>query len=153
MAAAKGPKMSDDSDAFTPVQHKQLAALCVRKGKNGREVLMVTSSKGRWILPKGWPMRGKKDGEAAMIEAWEEAGVKKGKVSRKPLGKYVATKITGHGDEEIAETKVYKIKVSKTKKKFPEYKRRDRKWVSPQKAAKLVTEDGLRNILRSFAKA
>ena len=53
----------------------QVAALCHRRTKAGqKEVLLVTSrGTGRWILPKGWPMRGKSDAQAAAQEAWEEA--------------------------------------------------------------------------------
>ncbi len=151
MAAFLKNDLSDDGEVNNvKPKHKQLAALCYRDGKKGREILMVTSSRGRWILPKGWPMKGKKDREAAMIEAWEEAGVKGGKLKRRPVGKYLAAKVNKHGDEELAETKVYQVKVKDTRKKYPESNKRDRKWVSPKKAAKLVTEDGLRSILKSF---
>lgn len=143
-------KATIEAEDFTPPRHKQLAALCFRKGKKGTEILMVTSSAGRWILPKGWPMKGKKDGEAAMIEAWEEGGVKRGKVARKPMGKFLATKTMKSGDEELAETRVYAVKVKEMRKKFPESHKRDTQWLSPKKAAKLVTEDGLRKILKSF---
>lgn len=149
----RGEADADIEDEYTPAEHTQLAALCYREGDNGREILMVTSSRGRWILPKGWPMKGKKNREAALIEAWEEGGVKKGKVSRKPMGKYMATKLTKSGDEEVTETAVYEVKVKDIRKKFPERDRRERRWVSPKKAAKLVTEDGLRQILKSFGKA
>ncbi|WP_245820536.1 NUDIX hydrolase [Flavimaricola marinus] len=127
--------------------HTQLAALCHRKGKKGREVLLVTSSNGRWILPKGWPIDGLNSCDAAMVEAWEEAGVKKGKVSRKALGSFLSTKLSSEGDEEPCLTKVYAIKVQKTLEDYPESDRRDRIWVSPTKAAKMVTEDGLRALL------
>lgn len=146
----RAPDGGDEDKLFTKKKHKQLAALCFRKGKKGTEILMVTSSGGRWILPKGWPMKNKADGEAAMIEAWEEGGVKKGKVSRKPMGKYLATKTMKSGDEELAETRVYAVKVKETRKTYPESNKRDRQWVSPRKAAKLVTEDGLRKILKSL---
>ena len=130
--------------------HTQLAALCHRKGENGPEVLLVTSSNGRWILPKGWPIDGMKPSEAAMVEAWEEAGVKKGKVDRKSMGCFMGTKITSSGDEEPCLTKVYAVKVLKTEANYPEADRRERLWVSPAEAAELVTEDGLRSILRAL---
>ena len=63
----------------------QLAALCHRKTKRGHEVLLITSSHGRWILPKGWPIEGKSGRETALTEAWEEAGVKKGKATKSPI--------------------------------------------------------------------
>ncbi len=139
-----------ESDSYTVAVHTQLAALCHRKGKKGREVLLVTSSNGRWILPKGWPIGGMRDCDAAMVEAWEEAGVRKGKVKRKPIGNFMASKITEHGDEESCLTKVFEVKVEKVVDEYPEMKRRDRRWVSAKAAARLVTEDGLRELLKAL---
>ncbi|HLL59899.1 MAG TPA: NUDIX domain-containing protein, partial [Allosphingosinicella sp.] len=55
----------------------QVAALPYRRGADGSvEVLLVTTrGTGRWMVPKGWPMRGKSHAEAAAQEAFEEAGV------------------------------------------------------------------------------
>lgn len=145
-----------DGIVHIPPAHSQLAALCWRvnpradDGTDRREVLLVTSSSGRWILPKGWPISGKTAAEAAMIEAWEEGGVKKGKVSRRPLGSYMATKYTPLGDEEPCLLRVFAIKVSKTVDDFPEADRRTRIWVGPKRAAAMVIEDGLREILERF---
>jgi 8-oxo-dGTP pyrophosphatase MutT (NUDIX family) len=131
----------------------QLAALCWRKGDTGREVLLITSSTGRWILPKGWPIGGKTAGEAALTEAWEEAGVSRAKVARKPVGSFMAAKRTLAGDDLPCLTKVYAVKVQETQDDFPEKDRRDRRWVSPVDAANMVTEDGLRDILLAFKSA
>ena len=51
----------------------QIGALCLRDGQDGPEVMMVKSSRGRWIIPKGWPEDGQTDAETAKAEAWEEA--------------------------------------------------------------------------------
>ena len=52
------------------------------------EVLIITSREtGRFIISKGWPMKGHADHDAAATEAREEAGLI-GKVRRKPIGKY-----------------------------------------------------------------
>lgn len=131
----------------------QLAALCWRKGARGREVLLVTSSTGRWILPKGWPMDGKTEGEAALIEAWEEGGVARGKVARRPLGAYVAIKRTAAGDDVCCLHKVFAIKVREAAATWPEQGRRDRLWATARDAAGLVDEDGLRDLLLAFADA
>ncbi|MBB3711620.1 8-oxo-dGTP pyrophosphatase MutT (NUDIX family) [Limimaricola variabilis] len=140
----------DMSGSYTTPIHRQLAALCHRKGKKGREVLLVTSSEGRWILPKGWPIDGMRDSDAALVEAWEEAGVREGKVKRKPIGTFVAVKLSKHGDEEICVTRVFEVKAKKVLDDYPEVKRRDRRWVPAKVAARLVTEDGLREILREM---
>ena len=102
----------------------------------------------RWILPKGWPMEGVKDWDAALVEAWEEGGVKKARVSKKPLGSYISTKISAFGDEEPCLTWVYGARVTKMSKDYPEAGRRDRRWIPLREAARLVTEDGLREILK-----
>ena len=143
------------SQARNPRRHTepqlvQLAALCWRKGSEGREVLLVTSSSGRWILPKGWPIEGKSPAEAALTEAWEEGGVVRGKASRKPVGSYMAAKRTAFGDDVPCLHRVYAIKVREEAQDFPEAHRRDRLWVSPEEAACMVDEDGLRDILRAF---
>lgn len=126
----------------------QLAALCWRKrADGGREVLLVSSSRGRWILPKGWPMRGKSAADTALTEAWEEAGVTRGKVGRRPLGQFMGIKQMPDGDEVPCTTRVFAIKVADTADEWPEKARRDRIWVSVEEAGNLVIEDGLRDIL------
>ncbi len=66
----------------------QVAALPVQTASDGStEVLLVTTrDTGRWVIPKGWPMRGKRDHEAAAIEAMEEAGAV-GTIDKKPFGR------------------------------------------------------------------
>src|SRR3712207_7349402 len=55
----------------------QVAALPFRIRDGRIEVLLVTSRETkRWLIPKGWPMKGKKPHKAAAQEAEEEAGVK-----------------------------------------------------------------------------
>jgi len=62
---------------------RQYAAIPIRLRKNGKaEVLLLTSrGKGRWGIPKGWPMRKRSPKGTARQEAFEEAGVK-GRVIR-----------------------------------------------------------------------
>ena len=129
----------------------QVAALCYRGHGDEKEVLLVTSrGTGRWILPKGWPMEGKHDAEAAAQEAWEEAGVKEGKLTCDPIGAYSYDKELNNGSVARCSATVFPLKVKKTTKKFPEASERTRKWVSPEEAAKMVDEKGLRKLLRDF---
>ena len=128
----------------------QIAALCHRTGKAGVEVLLVTSSRGRWILPKGWPIDGLTPAETAKQEAWEEAGVKSGDIGASAFGTYLAEKRFENGAVVPCEIQVHLIAVTEMSDKFPEANRRKRKWVSPAKAAELVDEPGLRQLLLSF---
>ena len=72
-----------------PSKRVQYAALPYRrKGKSAPEVLLVTSREtGRWIIPKGWPLKGKAPHKAAAREAREEAGVV-GKINRRSVGSF-----------------------------------------------------------------
>lgn len=131
----------------------QVAALCHRQGKDGVEVLLVTSSSGRWILPKGWPIDGLSAAEAAKQEAWEEGGIKKGTPKETAIGSFLAEKRFDTGAVIPCETRVYPIDTAKVVSDYPEADRRDRIWVSPEQAATLVEEPGLQDILRKFQPA
>jgi len=125
----------------------QMAALCHRDTEDGREVLLVTSSHGRWILPKGWPIDGKTGGETALQEAWEEAGVKSGTVEKTPFGTFMTTKRMDDGPDLACETSVYAIKVKKTSRNFPESNKRERRWVKVPEALNMIEDPGLRRLL------
>jgi 8-oxo-dGTP pyrophosphatase MutT (NUDIX family) len=128
----------------------QFAALCYRVVKDKVQVLVISSrGTGRWILPKGWPMDGKTPAEAALQEAWEEAGVI-GKVVSAPLGLYSYQKVQDHAHDFPCIAVVYAVKVKSLSKDFPEAGERRVKWVGRKKAAKLVDEPELSQILRDF---
>jgi 8-oxo-dGTP pyrophosphatase MutT (NUDIX family) len=60
----------------------------ISKG-NTREVMLLTSREThRWVIPKGWPMKGRKPPEIAAQEAYEEAGLIGRVVNKRPLGNY-----------------------------------------------------------------
>jgi 8-oxo-dGTP pyrophosphatase MutT (NUDIX family) len=72
---------------FTRPSGRQVAALCLRDGKVGKDVLLVCSLQSdRWIIPKGWSIAGKDFPNAALAEAWEEAGVRTGRVQNEKIG-------------------------------------------------------------------
>lgn len=125
----------------------QVAALCYRDGADGLEILLITSSNGRWILPKGWPMDDRSDAKAAKQEAWEEAGVKKGHLEKRPVGTYLAKKAFGDGKTALCDTTVYAIEVTQTVKRFPEAKARKRKWVPLDVAPDTVDDPDLATFL------
>ena len=128
----------------------QVAALCHRQGKDGVEVMLVTSSSGRWILPKGWPIDGLSAAQVARQEAWEEGGLKKGTPKEIAIGSFLAEKRFDTGAVVPCETRVYPIDTAKTVADYPEADRRDRIWVSPNQAATMVDEPGLQEILLNF---
>lgn len=133
------------------LRRRQIAALPFRIGAEGRlEILLVTSRETkRWIIPKGWPMSGRKDHRAAAQEAYEEAGLK-GRIGKKSVGRYRYDKRLGDGSAVSCAVKVFPLEVSEERKRWPERKQRVRRWYAPEEAAALVQEDDLQSLLREF---
>jgi 8-oxo-dGTP pyrophosphatase MutT (NUDIX family) len=130
----------------------QIAALPWRRdGDTGEvEVLLITSrTSGRWIIPKGWPMWRKKDWEAAAIEAFEEAGVE-GSIGKDPIGSFEHDKKRAGADPIRFLIKVYPLQVVRCLEEWPERRERQRKWLSLGDAARFVSAEGLRQILKQF---
>lgn len=129
----------------------QLAALCFRtRGKDAPEVLLVTSSRGRWLLPKGWPIAGLDSWETALQEAWEEAGVRKGTPWREPLTSFNTIKRHDNGIEQRCTVSVYPVEVTEMRRDYPEADRRQRVWLSLSEACERVDEPALREVLQQF---
>lgn len=143
-------KMEEGKTAPTKAM-AQNAALCFRvTKKRGAEVLLVTSrDTGRWVIPKGWPMKGKSGAECALQEAFEEAGVD-GRLVADKVGIYSYDKVMDDGSLQPCVVSVYPVAVTRLKSDFPERGQRERRWFSPQKAARKVAEPELRSILAGF---
>ena len=131
----------------------QIAALPLHWDKNGKlRVLMVTSrDRGRWVMPKGWTMDGKKPWQAAKIEALEEAGAV-GFIADESVGIYHYDKRLDRKKKVRCRVTVYPMVVDKLKRRWKERKERTRHWFSLKKAAKLVDEKELSSLLRELAK-
>jgi 8-oxo-dGTP pyrophosphatase MutT (NUDIX family) len=130
----------------------QVAALCYRRQQGRLEILLISSlHTGRWIIPKGWPMKGRDAAEAAAAEAWEEAGAVIARVNRTPIGSYRYTKVFRGGAGAACETTVFPMRVETLADEYPQKGRRERAWVTPEEAADAVDEPGLRDILLSLA--
>ena len=126
----------------------QVAALCYRRQGGRFEVLLISSlHTGRWILPKGWPMKGRDAAEAAATEAWEEAGAIISDLKKAPLGTYRYRKILRGGAEVPCETLVFPMEVRALAEDFPQAARRARAWMTPEEAADAVDEPGLQELL------
>lgn len=128
----------------------QVGALCLRGRPGRREVLLVSSlGTGRWIIPKGWPMRGKSLAESALREAWEEAGVQ-GEVGAHPFGAFAYIKQRQAAAPQPCEVQVFIVRVRKLDDVFPEAGKRARRWVGPREAMAMVDEPGLKAMLGSL---
>ncbi|MEN8895236.1 MAG: NUDIX hydrolase [Yoonia sp.] len=142
------------SDTIRPMLRRpsalQLAALCHRETAKGVEVLLVTSSNGRWILPKGWPIDGMSESEAAQQEAWEEAGVRGDTVDDVPMDTLHTQKTYNNGITVPCDLQVFDLPVTEVANDYPEVDKRDRIWVSPAKAAEMVSDPAVKALLSNF---
>lgn len=128
----------------------QVAALPYVVLQSGIEVLLVTSRRrGRWILPRGWPVEGMSHGMAAAKEAKEEAGVI-GDMSHEALGDYLYKKRTGKGYRVPCRVFVYPLLVTLQRLEWREKTERDQRWCDLASAADLVHQDGLAEFLREL---
>lgn len=128
----------------------QFGALCYRIQNDKIEILLITSrGTGRWIIPKGWPMDGETPANAAATEAFEEAGAE-GKPSNVCLGIYSYMKSLPKNDSMPCVVAVFPFRVKKLLKNFPEAGQRKRKWVSQKKAAALISDPELAQLIGNF---
>ena len=123
---------------------RQAAAVPLRDGR----VCLVTSRSGRrWVLPKGRIDRGHTAGQAALLEAWEEAGIV-GILLGEPAGSYLYEK---SGLTHLVT--VFVMEVTEVHDAWPERDERRREWVPLEVALGRVDEPGLRDILRGVLRA
>ncbi|MDB6454248.1 NUDIX hydrolase [Falsirhodobacter sp. 20TX0035] len=128
----------------------QCGALCWRQNDVCKDVLLITSREaGRWIIPKGWPMKGKTLLQAAEQEAWEEAGVR-GTPNPASIGCYRYVKRSGSPSAVEVDVTVFPLQVFEERNDFPEYGQRDRLWTTPEDAARLVDNRSLSVLIASF---
>jgi len=130
----------------------QYGALPYRFTKSAApEILLVTTRQTkRWIIPKGWPIKGLKPAKSAAREAYEEAGVR-GSVKTKAIGIYSYEKRSDeHGITIPCDVRVFPLLVKRHSKTWPESEQRVAQWLEPAVALSLVEEDGLRSLISSF---
>ena len=117
----------------------QAAAIPIKDGR----VCLVTSSSGkRWVVPKGLIDEGKTAGEMALQEAWEEAGLV-GMLDSEPVGTYLYAKYGG-----TCHVTVFLMQVAEVADDWPERSLRERRWVRPAEAFRLIDDEGLRLVIR-----
>jgi 8-oxo-dGTP pyrophosphatase MutT (NUDIX family) len=133
-------------------KRRQVAALAYRLTADGVPLFLLVSSRQtrRAVIPKGWPMKGLKDYEAAATEALEEGGVS-GKVGRTPIGSYLYWKRLTDSFAFVT-VEVFPLKVSSSLDSFREVGQREIGWFRAEDAALLVDEPMLASMIKRFAK-
>jgi len=131
----------------------QYAALPWRSAEGGRiEVLLITSRETRrWVIPKGWPIKGMSSKMSAAREAYEEAGIE-GQMGKK-LGLYHYQKRLRSGRIQPVRVAVYPMQVSAELEDWPEKGQREKHWLAADEASVLVEEPELQAIIAAFRPA
>ncbi|RDJ27446.1 NUDIX domain-containing protein [Bosea caraganae] len=128
----------------------QIGALPIRWSALGEpEVLLVTTrTTRRWIVPKGWVIKGMKDNDAAAVEAREEAGVI-GRIHKKSFGHYVYWKrMADHF--VLCKVTLYVLESKRRLEHWQETSQRHSHWFKLADAADLVEEPGLKAVIRKL---
>jgi 8-oxo-dGTP pyrophosphatase MutT (NUDIX family) len=128
----------------------QYGALPFRPDAKGSIAFLLVTSRQtrRWLIPKGWPMAGKKPHQAAEQEAREEAGIV-GSIAKRPIGSYRYWKRLD-ATFALCKVDVYPLAVDRLAERWPEQGQRTREWFDREGAASAVDEPGLAAIIRSF---
>lgn len=109
------------------------------------EILLITSSRKRWVIPKGVIEPDMTPWDSAAKEAYEEAGVR-GAVSTHCLGTFTSPKWGG-----ICQIRVYPMQVQEILEHWPEATVRLRRWMNIEEACAAIDDEALRRILRVTA--
>lgn len=132
-------------------KRRQVAALPWRGQGDELRILLVSSRETRrWVIPKGWPMKGKADFQAAAQEAYEEAGLD-GTIAEAPIGEYEYLKRLKSGVARLVKVDVYPMQVTGEHAIWPEKGQRTLQWMTPIEAALAVQEPDLRDLMARFA--
>ena len=108
-------------------------------------VLVSNKGKTRWVIPKGHLESSDTElADRARCEAWEEAGVKTDSVAR-AVGEFLYQKRGG-----LYRVSVFIFENCTLSDSWPEASMRTRQLVDPAKAASMVHERGLKEILLSL---
>lgn len=146
----KYPKVVKKTKGVAPKM--QYAALPWRRKGKVREIMLITSRETRrWVIPKGWPMKGRKVHATAALEAIQEAGLL-GKIEKKAIGAFHYQKGLGNGATVLCRVDVFPLRVVRQRKNWPEKHQRNTKWFSVSKAARLVDEPELAKLIKDFGK-
>jgi 8-oxo-dGTP pyrophosphatase MutT (NUDIX family) len=113
-------------------------------------MLLTSRETRRWVIPKGWPVKGRKPAEAAAQEAYDEAGLIGRIVGKRPIGNFHYLKQLSKG-AVLCQVWVFLFRVEQQLDEWPEKNQRETKWFNAEEAVNLVEEGGLAEIIDRFS--
>ncbi|MBX3406619.1 MAG: NUDIX hydrolase [Phycisphaeraceae bacterium] len=120
----------------------QAGAVPYRVAAAGRiEVLLITNSSGRWIVPKGGIDPGNSAADQAVLEAYEEAGVVEAEIGGE-IGFYDYLR-----GGRVHRVRLFAMLVRELARDWDEKHRREREWVALEEAIERVAFEGLKRAL------
>ncbi|MEO5739692.1 MAG: NUDIX hydrolase [Vicinamibacterales bacterium] len=127
-------------------RREQAGVIPFRRKKGTIEVCLI-HNKGRrkWKIPKGFVDPGETVEQAALKEAWEEAGLS-GRLIGGPIGSYEYDKW-----ELSLTVSVYLMEVTDQEDKWEESRFRERSWLPVNEAFELLKKHPVRPLLETAA--
>ncbi len=107
-------------------------------------VLVTSTKKSKWVIPKGIVEDGLAPADSALKEALEEAGVV-GKVTPQPAGVYSYKKWGG-----TCTVEVFPMLIEEVLESWPESHIRERTFVTPEEACRLLNDRELTGIIERY---
>jgi len=129
---------------------RQFAALPFHVGPNGdTSIYLVTArGSGRWIIPKGNPIRGLAPHKVAAREAYEEAGLL-GRIGRDCIGTFEFDR-RRDGAHAVCRVDVYALDVDRQLRNWAEARQRTVRRCSVATALSLLTTPDLSSLIEQF---
>ncbi|WP_436641849.1 NUDIX hydrolase [Microbaculum sp. FT89] len=147
---SKGTRVGQPDPNTDSTALQQFGVLPWRTRRDGKmRILLITSRRrGRWIIPKGWPIENQPPVFAASREAFEEAGII-GDINPGPLTDYLYMKVLDDGSVEPCRVTVFGMRVHGTLSTWREQEQRQRRWFSVEEAADRLDDAGLADFVLS----
>jgi 8-oxo-dGTP pyrophosphatase MutT (NUDIX family) len=143
----------DNVSDGAPVEVRQQYGVLPWRSRRGdaMKVLLITSrERGRWIVPKGWPAKGRAPFMSAALEAFEEAGII-GDIDPEPLTHFHYLKGHDDGSRERVRVTLFGMNVQGTLSHWRERGQRKRQWFKLDEAATRLDDRELARFVGTLA--
>ena len=126
--------------------YRQSGVLVYRIASRRPEILLITTRKGHWTIPKGIVEPELSPAESAVNEAYEEAGVR-GRLVEKSVGRFQYAKWGG-----TCTVEVFLLEATEMLASWPEADFRRRRWMPVSAAADRVKFQQLADLIHRAEK-
>lgn len=119
--------------------------------RRAREVLLISSrDTGRWVIPKGWPIRGLSPANPRRARPTERKAGVGGQIGKRPIGVFEYPKKLDSGKTQTCKVEVFALEQMIQHPTWPEQGQRKLQWFSLTEAVSAVQEPQLKDIIRKL---